>query len=1263
MSMSKNALINTDQGVSQTQRWLDTLIPEYIQIDSKDKTDLISFIHKISPQFNYYNAQTNEVDGTWEDFLFNDPYLLTLLISRTNVSLKIDQFEKIIKSISNEHFFLKQLQGLTILITFLFNLESELSKLQDQLRSTNLPNQLEELVASMRFVEKELFELRMICEECSMLFEDFENPNVYPSLSEQEKKDFSLQNIFTGESDQEKILNTIPYFVELFNRIFENYNHLVVTSKLYFTKNSLLDKQFSPQIGLLLGFLDLYKYAQLKINLINRQHLNYYYKELLQLKQKQGNSDLVHLIIEPELQTKRLKINPSDLLIAEISGQEEAFIYELNTTTNLSFAEIAEIKTIFVSRYKIPSKNSINDLVERQIFHASQKLFIASEFIKNTDNFPSWPALGEDQHGQIGSMRTMDDSNIGLNIASPLFYLTEGKRHITIIFFLKPESFHDLELYFANYAKFDDKEDKIAKYELLSTAFIISYTSIEGWQEISSYEVKFGNDDNNDKTLEIKLTLDTTEPAIDNYNKEIHQCLFDSEFPIIRVGLNNFSNHHPYSFFEKSEIQRMIIKSRVEDFRSLILQNNIGLVSTTTPFQIFGSQPMLGSFLDIKNSNVFNRYLKDVSLKIDWLNLPDDNGGFEAYYKEYDEPFKNESFEVFIKTLKNGGQYHNLQEQQRKSLFRLKKGGGFLDHYTIINQIDFSKLEFLNELTLSNIGNEDNFSNKGVLRIELCSPAETFGQKSFPQIFPKAVMLQAKKKGAKQILPRQPIIPIVKSISIDYSLEHSEAFNGSNTEDCKIKLIHDYPFGYDIIYPNKYKQQIKMMPQFSDYDNLCIGLKKVDTNSELNLLIKFEDYCFQYTLHEVELITWSYLENNNWVCFEKKDILFDTTNNFITTGVIRLFTPLNMPIGNTIMNPDLFWIKATTKDKNGFKPRIIGITVNGCIATRQSLIASSSETTVSIQPNQIKGFLKTVKGVGAVYQPFPSINGKSPESTDKFYVRISERLRHKQRPVQIKDIVQIVLEEFPQIMMVKCFNTEVENYLLISGTNLHLVLIPKELNAGDFLQENPQVSLSTLFEVKSFLQKYISPFIKIEVGNPIYEKVKIICKVVLDKKATEDSGYYLRELITEINNYIAPWINGKYDDFKIGNRIYKSDLLMFIKTRSYISYVTGFSVIHFYNYQDISRGIVVSELVDTAINDLEYIVSSSPASVLIPSQNHVITMIDTPVNEQVTKSGIGNFIIGEELIIKDDNNNKEQNIRSLFDDSDEDELFNLIITR
>ena len=1281
--MSSEIFMTSNQGLSQSQRMLDTLMPDYFKIDSRDIPEMISYIHKIAPQFNYYNEQTNEIDGTWEDFLYNDPYLAALLISRINVVDISGQFSTLKKAIehdSNSNLLSERLDKLTKLIDYLFDVIAQLSKLHYLLNALPLPNDIGEVLMNIQSTNEELAKLKNYCEEASLVFIGFKNPDPSPRLSGFKKKEEVGLEILLESSNKEKITGSIRFLSSLFESVIAKFNDLVRASKSYISRNSIVKAHFLPQIALLISFLDLYKSAQVKINDFNRRHLEYYYKDVLELKPKKGHRDQLNIIIEPEIGIKRLEIAPSELLIAEIPNEEQPIIYELNNPITLSAATIAETKTIFVSQFaQVASKNiEIDNIIENQVYQASPKVFSVADYQKNKDNYISWPCLGEDQQGKLGNMRTMDNANLGIFIASPLLYLPEGERTISIKIKLEPKSFEAVRDYFSSYTdtinenKYHygyktDESEKGAKtietiiYELLSSAFVITYTSTKGWENIKKYFVKFDPTPGGEEAIEIILKLKAIEEPIDNYNKGIHNLNFDSKFPIVRIGLNNFSKHYAYSFLQDIIIERITIKSEAKGFRSLLLQNSIGLVSPTSPFQIFGPQPILGSFLDIKNTNVFNRYLTDFSINISWLNLPREYGGFETYYKEYPEPFRNNSFAVNLKALKTQNLYLNTKNEQQKELFSINNNG-FLSDFTVIDKIDFSKLDFINEPSLVPSDSNNPFAVDGTLRLELSSPEETFGQEVFTKIFPEAVMSQAKKKVLKQALPNQPIIPIIKSIALDYSLEYSEILDGAaNRENCKIQLIHDYPFGYDYIYPNKYKKQTKFMPEFLDYDNLCIGLKDVEPKSELNLLFKFEDSSFHYTLEKTELI-WSYLKNNTWIPFSDKDIIFDTTNDFMGSGIIRLFAPSSIPSGNTIMNPDLFWIKATTYNGVATKPNLLGIACNGVVATRKYLPENHSKRGLSIPPYSIKGFEKTIKGVSALWQLFSSINGEAPESTDKFYTRVSERLRHKQRPVQNRDIEQVVLENFSEIMMVKSFNTEIEGYEIVEGTNLHLVLIPKESRNNHPFKDVPRVSLLTLFDVKSFLDKIISPFITIEVGNPIYERVKVICEVVLTDKAKEDSGNYLRRLTKDINNYIAPWLYDKYDDFKIGDRIYKSDLLLFIKTRPYIEYVTGFSLIHFYKERQSSDDVLVSKMTDSALGDIKYIECSSPASVFVPSEFHVLKVLDKPIHKTAVQLGIADYIVGEELLIEED-----PGIRIPSSDAsdseydDDDELFNFII--
>jgi hypothetical protein len=1269
MTSKKNAFKITNQGFSQSERWLEMLDPEYVKVDSRQIFDFIVFAIEFASQINYYNSN-NEPDGTWEDLFLHDPYLLTLLVSRFDIMGNITQFNQYLNETRNEGATEDRMENLQKLFSFLMKQATQLSMVSYQFMQINVPNLIEEVQASVPDTNPEMESLRQFYSEAVDEFGYiFEYNLSFPFIGSRKVMDSANRTYLKGNSINERISYSLSPLIELFNSLNAKFNRLIETSRSFIAGHQYTEQQFAPQTGLFITFLELYGYLQKEINGINRRHLDFYFRDLLAMKPYMGCPDRVHLVIEINQTVKRLSITTSDLLQAPLPGKDEPAKYAPEADLLVTSAQVAEVKTLLMCQFvqAIANKPQLFDIIETSIYQASHPAFVPGKYQKNPAAFRSWAAFGEDQHELAGSMRTMDDSDIGLIIGTPLLYLPEGERTISLKIHFKAESYKALASYVRNYSELAGEGEEATIYSLLSDAFDIVYTSGERWEKVKSYSAKFdikSNDEKKDNVLEILVRLDRSDPAFDIYRKAIHCLSFESKLPLLRIGLNNYAEHYAFSFFKDTLVERITINVDVIGFKSVKLQNNIGILSSASAFQAFGPQPVLGSFLDIKNANLFNCFTKDFSVHFEWLNLPHDKGGLPTYYKGYGAPFANESFTIGLSALHRGSYAPEPERQQKKKLFAMQNGGCFLDHYSSITDIDFNKIEFLNRPTLAT-EYSDTALRQGGIRLELSNPPEVFGHRLFPQIFPEAVMKNAKKKGVKDPLPNQPLIPEIKSLSVDYALEYSENFKESGTAaERNIELYHCYPFGYECIYPGNYKKNIRFMPSFDDESNLLLGLKDAVPATELSLLFQLDDTCFHHTIYEFNTVKWSYLENNNWVDFRRREILFDSTNNFINSGIVKLRLPKDLPVGNTIVNPELFWIRASLVN-NGVRPHIAGVYTNGFSAVRVSGPVADKESDLCLPPRTIKGFSNELKGVQQVWQLFASFNGKSPEQSDKYYVRVSERLRHKQRPVQSRDIIQVVLEEFPQILMVKCFNTSAENFAEVPGSNLHIVLIPKDIKRDSLLNEPPQVSLAMLYKVKSFLTGIISPFVGIEVGNPVYEKVKIVCKVLLTSLASNNSGFYLRQLTTDINQYIAPWLFGEKENIKIGNRIYKSDILLFIKTRSYVDYVSAFSVIHFSNSKNILTNEMNAQITDTATDAVDYIDSSLPTSVLIPSPNHLITLLDRPVFEHAKPLGIGDFIIGEELLIADSNRFPipvSENPSFDVEDDDDDEQFSLIIT-
>jgi hypothetical protein len=127
-------------------------------------------------------------------------------------------------------------------------------------------------------------------------------------------------------------------------------------------------------------------------------------------------------------------------------------------------------------------------------------------------------------------------------------------------------------------------------------------------------------------------------------------------------------------------------------------------------------------------------------------------------------------------------------------------------------------------------------------------------------------------------------------------------------------------------------------------------------------------------------------------------------------------------------------------------------------------------------------------------------------------------------------------------------------------------------NAIDPLR--PQTSLGTLSEIKAFLQKRISPFVRLDVKNALFEEIQLDFKVQF---TTDDGAYYHNLLIDEIERFLTPWAFDATQEIEFGGKVSKSKLLNFVEERSYVDYVTCFHMYHLvHGKKDVEEAVATS---------------------------------------------------------------------------------------
>ena len=144
------------------------------------------------------------------------------------------------------------------------------------------------------------------------------------------------------------------------------------------------------------------------------------------------------------------------------------------------------------------------------------------------------------------------------------------------------------------------------------------------------------------------------------------------------------------------------------------------------------------------------------------------------------------------------------------------------------------------------------------------------------------------------------------------------------------------------------------------------------------------------------------------------------------TGVLSLKIPTDISDKNQVFNQNKIYIKACSKNKSNQFSLIRSINTNSVSAT-ELLDKSASRISTTIPPESVEGFIIPIEGVIAMQQKLGSFKGLDKESDIDYYIRSSELLRHKNRPVTKWDVEKFVLAKFSWLSHVKCYSVDKNN--------------------------------------------------------------------------------------------------------------------------------------------------------------------------------------------------------------------------------------------
>ncbi|SEQ95515.1 hypothetical protein SAMN05421690_100461 [Nitrosomonas sp. Nm51] len=1043
---------------------------------------------------------------------------------------------------------------------------------------------------------------------------------------------------------------------------------------------TLYSQRHDPATGLLIAFLQLFQRLHEKINRFTSNYIDFYYEQVLGAQAHPFKPDYAYVVARLNNPKHTALIAKNTVFLAGLDQDNREILYASSNDVRVHGARISAVYTLFFDRDPL---NSPENLLQETIvlpYASEQKtrqLATASWLntipVRDEDAVASYtdeiayPIFGAPKITET-EVVTATHARIGFVLASKTLLLKEGRRTVCITFkFAKTDTEtgqHTLGYWIKHIAMtlkssaagnvdtgYSDEETQDIFFKVFGNLFMIDVSGEEGWLPVEEYVPVFSGVDNalDENSLRIIFTLSADTPAAAPYSSAVHGENYGTELPVFRLLLNSHGYLYPYSILNKLAIELIDIDVSVSGNRSLTLHNQLGQLSALASFNPFGPLPEVGSFWVMGCAEASVKQLTHFSIEIKWSGLPAGVGGFESYYQGYDGPNGHADFKIDMTVLTDGQwlpgrsapviaaplfavqEVHQasnaLDESRRISCDPLMPYWSPLDYRQVLTQFSYTPS-----------------SKKGFFKFTLSSPVDAFGHKKYPQVLARVLTHNTRQRIPKMLKkePNIPYTPVVTSILANYRATTRLTVGKTDGDALPIhqdKLIHLHPLGWEDAGAVA-AQYVSLLPHYTCSGNLLIGLEGFEQGGSLTLYFHLRENSLPMESNSINRLQWYCLSSNQWIPLTVKEIVSDTTYGFMTSGIVTLNVPVDINPDNTILPAGLHWLCVSADHDLEKFCSLYSIYAQAIEVNRQidDITAKKLMTFSPLPAGSIKQSKQSIPGLDRVWQIQPSVNGRSTESKFDLRIRLSERLRHKNRALLPMDYEQLILAHFPQIFKVKCFANLIPEYdplyrrlrPCLKAGHLTIVALPfpvKQMRYGKQLW----LSGHRVNEVKQFVKQNISPFASVHCVNPVYETIQVRCTVKFKEGCT--SGMYLAKLNEAISDYISPWHDTVGYTKHFGWRISKHDMQAYIQQLAYIDRVTNFSMLRI-----APDGEALFDLFDSAVatepqDESGEITPEYPWSVAEPMRQHFIEVDDSFVTIAPEVTGIGELEIGSTFIV------------------------------
>ncbi|MBF9222674.1 baseplate J/gp47 family protein [Hymenobacter ruricola] len=975
-----------------------------------------------------------------------------------------------------------------------------------------------------------------------------------------------------------------------------------------------------PELGLLVGFVELYAHAQRELNDIPRRHLNYYYEDVLHARHRPSQPDRTYLAFALAEGRTRYVLPAGTVLDGGKDEAKRRILFATDADAELGSWRVAALATLLVANdgAKIKARRRVTG-----VFNSAMR-DPATGAWPGAENDARWPLFGADPAQHLASIDPLRPAEVGFAVAAPTLALQEGLREITLRLRATATSFAEFQDLLATSAP-GVPRDAQEQQRVLFGAFVAQGTGPSGWLPLQVVSVDL---DPAAVTINWTLRLERDQPPLVPYGPERHGERLSTSQPVVRLLLNPGATTYGYSYFANLVPVELRVQASVRHLRPTELSNQLGTLDGSGPFYPFGSRAMPGAGLVVGVAELLGKNVTGITLALTWQNLP--RQGLAAYYAGYADNaaqlFADDAFQVKVGYLADY-RWQAAVPKAKTRLFAPGTGRGpALAPQTLV------KLERPGRLTPAPNG------STGLVRLVLAGPAPGFGADLYPQALADAVRYNHRHRRRPRPLPQVPFVPVLQQLTVSYTAEEVLVPGQANSP---ATFYHLHPFfGYEPANAGA----VRLLPLLDREGTLLVSLSPDAAGRDVSLL--FELAVPTDTDDVPPTPEWTFLDGDEWRPLAQASGYADVAPGFANSCRVVLTLPNGPGITQHQLLPSGWcWLRATVPDRTAAFGLVRALHLRLVQATR---LTTGDPAPAPFQgplaPGTLVRLLSPLPGVVAVTQPVPSWGGRAAETQPAYYTRVSEQLRHRGRALTPWDYERLLLEQFPDVHSAKCLtadqlplpeedpgDTGPRRARRPAGV-VEVVALPRyDLVPGNPL---PLFGNGQLVLMQQYLQERASPAVRVRVRNPAYEQVQVRATVAFRPAAGGGQAAYEPQLQAALAAYLSPWGQESVQQGGFHKRLTLPGIAAFLHQQPYVAGSTGLSAV--------KTGVLDGRhrFYDSATDPRKPVAelgALAPWAVLVSAPRHelyVVPRVTTPAAPAPT--GIGHLRIEQDLAVADE---------------------------